>query len=129
MHISKRATRISERDTGPFAIQLADVRMTLGHRVVPQRGYRSVLTRHWFKGGVAASSSRLMISSAGMVVMELMVPPATTHGYLNITLPNPACLELIVDADYCTRQLHGIWELRLYTGEAERIARYLGWEP
>lgn len=122
---------IHTRDMGesPFALQLTDVRMTLAHRVLPQRGCLPVLARHWFRGSVAVSSSRMLISSAGLVVMELSVPSPSSHEHLSIELPTPACLELMIDADYCTRQLHGHWELRLYTGEAERLARYLGRLP
>ncbi|GGB89632.1 hypothetical protein GCM10011352_14550 [Marinobacterium zhoushanense] len=69
--------------------------------------------------------SCLLISSAGLVIMELLIPPEIDYCCLSLELPTPACLELMIDADYCTRQLRGLWELRLYTAEAERVAGYL----
>ncbi|KEA62734.1 hypothetical protein ADIMK_3206 [Marinobacterium lacunae] len=119
---------VVEGGVGRYARHLSDVRMTLAHRVSLPYSHESALVRHWFKGDVAVQFGRLLISSAGVVLMELEIPSSGPSGLLCVEVPTPACLELVFDAQWCTRQLCGKWELRLYTPDAERVARYLGWD-
>lgn len=111
-------------DEGGYWLEVADVRMTLAHRVTPLRGTRAVMARHWFHGVVAVSSSRLIASSAGLIVLDI-IRPRQPAGFLELEMPTPGCLELHVDAERCTDHLHGYWELRIFSGRAEEIADLL----
>lgn len=106
----------------PYMLEVPDTRMTLSHRVWPGQGCRAVMARHWFKGAVAVSPSRLIASSRGLVVLDLSRPRKSAN-VLSVALPTPGCLELHFDGAHCTDHLQGYWELRIYSGMAEQIAR------
>lgn len=107
-----------------YWLEVPDVRMTLAHRVSPLRGIRAVMARHWFHGSVAVAPSRLIASSTGLIVLDV-IRPRQPDGFLELELPTPGCLELHLDAERCTDHLHGYWELRIFSGQAEQIARLL----
>ncbi|TCK08619.1 hypothetical protein [Marinobacterium mangrovicola] len=111
-------------DESVYWLEVPDVRMTLAHRILPLRGTRAVMARHWFHGGVAVAPSRLIASSAGLIVLDV-IRPRQPKGLLELELPTPGCLELHVDAERCTDHLHGYWELRIFSGRAGEIADLL----
>ncbi|WP_432695610.1 hypothetical protein ACQUQP_13790 [Marinobacterium sp. YM272] len=110
---------------GTYMLEVPDTPMSLSHRVSPGRGFKSVMACSWFNGVIAVTPARLVASSNGLVVIDLSRPHQGS-GFLSLELPTPGCLEVHLDGTHCTDHLKGYWELRIYTGRAEEIARMFG---
>jgi hypothetical protein len=103
------------------------VHVTLSHPLRPDAGLGAAMARHWCTGTVAVDHGRLVVSSDGSIIMDLHPPlptplPGPDSRALILELPTPACLQLMIDADRCTDNLHGFWLLRLFTARAELLA-------
>ncbi len=111
--------RVRDGNNG-FSLLDTDVRMTLSHRVAPYRGLRPVLVRHWFSGTLAARPGHLAVTSGGLLILNLQLQGGDRADY-RCEQPTPACLELVFDGERCSDQLHGIWQLRLFTHRATSL--------
>ncbi|MBS97149.1 MAG: hypothetical protein CMI01_00515 [Oceanospirillaceae bacterium] len=123
IHFASEVTSVAEPES--FSLIVPDVRMTLAHRVRPDRGSRPLLVRHWFEGELAGRPGRLLVSTSGKVIMDLYVPDRQSEQF-SVDLPTLGCLEFYFDADRFTDHLHGEWELRIYSAKSESIAKMLG---